>query len=45
VDGGVKMEENRRFEIPDEYRAKMKRTGSEVTTAGRLAEENDQLSI
>jgi len=25
VDGGVKMEENRRFEIPEEDPAKMKR--------------------
>lgn len=45
VDGGVKMEENRRFEIPDEYLARMKMTGSEIVTAGRFEEENDQLSI
>jgi len=36
VDGGAKTEENRRFEIPDEYLAKMKKTGGEVSTAGRL---------
>ena len=32
----MKIGENRRYEIPDEYLAKTKKTSSEVTTAGRL---------
>ena len=46
VSGGMKVEKNRRFEIPDEYLAKMRNTGSEATTAGSVGgENNDQLSI
>jgi hypothetical protein len=38
VDGGVKMEENRRFEIPDMDPAKMKNRQWDALPVGRMDE-------